>query len=135
MFHIDPADRSSGYGKVGVPWSGVSAPTGGGPKAQAVRAAVEDVVKGPVHLEEFDPRHLHATQTSLTHAGVKYYRGAGYGETGRTYADMEQAGNRFPVVMKGCGGHNVILSGHHRAAAALIEGKQFSARTVHEPGC
>jgi hypothetical protein len=82
-------------------------------------------------MRELDPRDLHATQGTVTRPGVNYYMGNEYQETGRTYADMHQAGNRYPVVYTR-GGQNKLLSGHHRATAALLRGEQFRAIHIEE---
>jgi hypothetical protein len=84
------------------------------------------------HMTEMDPRDLHANQSSVTREGVNYYMGDKYRQTGETFADMNQAGNRFPVVYSHASGVNRILSGHHRAAAALLRGEQFRAINVRE---
>ena len=82
-------------------------------------------------MREVDPRHLHSTQTNITLPGVNYYMGDEYRQTGRTFADMDKAGNRFPVVYTR-EGQNKLLSGHHRATAALLRGEQFRAIHIEE---
>ena len=84
------------------------------------------------HMTEMDPRDLHANQGSVTREGVNYYMGDQYRKTGQTFADMNQAGNRFPVVYSHASGVNRIISGHHRATAALLRGEQFRAINVKE---
>jgi hypothetical protein len=86
-------------------------------------------------FREFDPRSLHATQPSVTRGGVEHYLTPDYERTGRTYADQGNVGNRHPVVYTRTDERtgkvqNVVLSGHHRAAAALLQGKQFKARHI-----
>lgn len=94
---------------------------------------VSAALKAPEqHMTELDPRHLHATQPWVTKAGVEYYQGDTYRETGQTFADMADAGNRFPVVYRDTQGRNKVLSGHHRATAALLRGEQFHALLVEE---
>ena len=94
---------------------------------------VHAALKAPEqHMTEMDPRDLHATQPWVTRAGVNYYMGNEYRETGRTFADMADAGNRFPVVYRDQQGRNKLLSGHHRATAALTLGTQFHALLVEE---
>jgi hypothetical protein len=96
-------------------------------------ARVESAVANPsAHIREMDPRHLHSTQPSVTHSGVSYYMGEEYRKTGRTFADMNQAGNRWPVVYTDVQGRNKLLSGHHRATAALLRGEQFRAIHIEE---
>lgn len=88
-------------------------------------------------LPTFDPRHLLANQPQVTREGVSHYMKGDYERTGRTFRDRDQIGNRQPVVYRRParegGTEDVILSGHHRAAAALLQGKQFRARLVEGP--
>ena len=93
---------------------------------------VDDALRNPV-LSEVDPRNLHSTQPSITRQGVDYYMGSEYEETGRTFADQGQAGNRYPVVYSREDGQNLALSGHHRAAAALLRGETLRAIHVEGP--
>lgn len=84
------------------------------------------------HMTDMDPRNLHATQPWVTSAGVSHYMGDEYRKTGRTFADQHERGNNFPVVYTDVQGRNKILSGHHRASAALLQGKQLRAINVRE---
>jgi hypothetical protein len=84
------------------------------------------------HMREMDPRHLHANQPWVTHQGVSYYMGERYHETGETFADMHVASNRWPIVYSDTRGRNIVLSGHHRATAALLRGEQFRALHIEE---
>ena len=94
---------------------------------------VQAALKAPEHhMTEMDPRHLHATQPWVTKAGVDYYMTSEYHETGKTFADQGDAGNRYPVVYQDTQGRNRLLSGHHRATAALHMGTQFNALLVQE---
>lgn len=93
-----------------------------------------DVVKGvltnPDHpLEDVDPRTLHSTQPNVTRAGVQHYMG---GAT-TPYADQHNVGNTHPVVYDREDGTSLLLSGHHRAAAALLQGRPLRARRVAGP--
>jgi hypothetical protein len=103
---------------------------------------VRDAIRAPAeHLVDVDPRHLRATQPMVTRGGVDYYMNdPAWRETGRTYAEQGNPGNAFPVVYSR---HNefrqadwqpeyehLLLSGHHRGTAALLQGKQFKARQV-----
>ena len=94
---------------------------------------VRQLLAGPPVLVDVDPRGLRATQPSVTRPGVSYYLTPRYERTGRTYADYDRASNRFPVVYRREDGERLIISGHHRAAAALIQGKPLAARTVTGP--
>ncbi|MCB0984345.1 MAG: ParB N-terminal domain-containing protein, partial [Ilumatobacter sp.] len=50
--------------------------------------------------------------------------------TGRPSADVAEEHNRFPVVVRNRAGRSLVLSGHHRAAAALLAGRPLRARVV-----
>jgi len=92
---------------------------------------VRDAVHDPdFPLTEVDPRQVHAAQAGTTRQGVEYYLGDKYWKTGQTFADADQAGNRVPVVYQRRDQRNVLLSGHHRAIAANLMGKQFPAKIV-----
>lgn len=93
---------------------------------------VNDALRNPV-LTEVDPRNLHSTQPSITRQGVDYYMGDEYERTGTTFADQGNAGNRYPVVYSREDGQNLALSGHHRAAAALLRGETLRAIQVEGP--
>lgn len=89
------------------------------------------------HLSEIDPRSLMAGQSSITRAGTAYYMGDEYEKTGRTYAD-HGAGNAIPVIYESTHPHfgypeRTILSGHHRATAALLRGEPLRAVHVKAP--
>ena len=80
-------------------------------------------------FRDVDPTQLHSTQPSITRQGVDYYMGDEYEQTGTTFADQGDAGNRFPMVYNR-EGTNMILSGHHRAAAAVLKGESLRANFV-----
>lgn len=86
---------------------------------------VRQALSGPRELEMVDPRTLHSTQPSITRQGVDYYLGPEYKETGRTFADQGNPGNRHPVVYDREDGQSLLLSGHHRGAAALLSAEEF----------
>lgn len=94
--------------------------------ADALAAAI-DVAP---NLVEVDPRDLYATQPSVIRSGVTYYLGAEYYASGRTYADYDRAVNRYPVIYRREDGQSLILSGHHRATAALLRGRSLLARVA-----
>jgi hypothetical protein len=97
----------------------------------------------PPQLQEVDPRDLHSTQPSIHRPGVDYYSGSHYHETGLTYEPTENVGNRFPVVYHrgesppesglSVPPQRLLLSGHHRAAAALVKGEPLRAIVVEGP--
>lgn len=84
-------------------------------------------------LQSVDPRTLSATQGNITRAGVRYYLGQKYENSGMTFADNDRPTNRVPMVYRRSNGENLILTGHHRAAAALLKGEPLRAIVVEEP--
>ena len=54
-------------------------------------------------------------------------------ETGRTAADPHSVGNKYPTVYVRPSGQWDILSGHHRATAALLKGEALRARVIRQP--
>ena len=124
-----PGEQSSAL----TPWSGV-----GGLKHRAPyeQSKVSAALREPASkLVEVDPRNLRATQPEITRAGVEYYMGQEHRRTGETFADRMSPGNRYPVVYSRThpvtgNVENMILSGHHRAAAALLQGRQLHARYI-----
>lgn len=93
------------------------------------KGLVKDVLSAPPVVEDVDPRYLHRTQPSITRAGVQHYMDPANQATGKLFADQASAGNRIPVVYSR-DGEDLLLSGHHRAAAALLQGRQFKARRI-----
>jgi hypothetical protein len=97
---------------------------------------VNEAVRQPESsLTDVDPRNLKATQPYIMRAPLEHYMHPQAQESGRTYADREQAGNRYPVIYSrthpATGDvENLILSGHHRATAALLGGQFLRARYV-----
>ena len=79
-----------------------------------------------------DPRQLSASQPMVTKPGVQHYMSDDYTKTGAVFADADQAGNKTPVVYVRSGTRTeaVILSGHHRATAALLRGEPLEAIVV-----
>lgn len=106
------------------------------------KGAVAAELKKPpseTQLHEVDPRDLHAYQPEVVRGGVKHYMGTQFHQTGETFADQGKAYNAHPVVYRreglepGMATQNIILSGHHRAAAALLQGRPLQARVVNGP--
>jgi hypothetical protein len=96
-------------------------------------ARVKAVLMHPDRHEtvHVDPRSLQSAQAYLTRSGVKHYLGDEYERTGKTFADQHNAGNRMPVVYhREDDNAHLLLSGNHRAAAALLQGRQFPVRLV-----
>lgn len=101
-------------------------------------ASVRGLLRRSPILSEVDPGRLWATQPAITRPGVNYYLGEEYTRTGRTYADFHRPTNRYPLIQ--CRTHPVtgeeqfiILAGHHRSTAALIEGRPVLARVIENP--
>ena len=100
------------------------------------RALVRAAVGGRAgELVDIDPRVLTASQPAAIRAGVDYYlNGRVYEDTGWTYADQHNPGNRIPIIYSRTDDHGrtveIILSGHHRSMAALISARPLFARRV-----
>lgn len=92
--------------------------------------AVDEALSNPdAHKRSVDPRTLHGSQEGLTRTGVSHYME----HPDTLFADGHQAGNKDPVVFHDeMRDRSVLLSGHHRAARALLTGQQFEA--VHVSG-
>lgn len=91
---------------------------------------------GDFHV--FDPRDLRATQPNVLRQHVQHYLSGEYRRRGITSADIDNPGNKHPIIyvregLEGRPSENLILSGHHRAAAALLQGGQFRARMLEGP--
>jgi hypothetical protein len=86
-------------------------------------------------MKHFDPRELEGSQPGIQRGALEHYMGDEYHHTGRTYADQHNPGNKHPVVysyphpVDGTE-HHVLLSGHHRATAALLRGEPLLAREI-----
>jgi hypothetical protein len=89
-------------------------------------------------LEQVDPRKLLATQPGIQRAAVQYYPGSAYGRLGRPYAEPHSPGNKYPVIYRyttpAAGRHEcMILAGHHRSTAALLQARPVLARVIEGP--
>jgi hypothetical protein len=91
-------------------------------------AAVQALCANPVDLVDIDPREVRCTQPWLLREHVEYYLTGQWELSGRTSADQHREENRFPIIVADRLGRLVILTGHHRTAAALIEGRPVRAR-------
>ncbi len=95
---------------------------------------VHRALSDPPELEQVDPRGLHCSQPKITRSGVDYYLNSpAYAQFGKTYQGDDNAGNRHPFVYVREDGQRILLSGHHRAAAALLSAKPLRAYVVHGP--
>lgn len=114
-----------------TPWSRVSASKT--MKNGFPAAVIADAIANLKYTTEaLDPRTLRATQTGITRDGVNYYMGTAYDETGTTYADGHSQVNEFPTVYRKRNGQLAIVTGHHRFAAGLLQGKPVVARIIDE---
>jgi hypothetical protein len=94
-------------------------------------AVTSELRRQPPSLVEVDPRALLASQPSVVQHHLRYYMGRTFDLTGQTSADQGNVGNRFPVILhRPSRNQNVILSGHHRATAALLKGMPLRALRV-----
>ncbi len=95
--------------------------------------AQEDVVRlltGPPSLADLDPRLMHATQTFCVASHVGYYLTGTWERTGITSADPGVASNRYPLVWIDDEGRQILLGGHHRSLAALLDGRPVRCRVL-----
>jgi len=114
------------HAKVLLPWPAA-------PRLKRVpllTAEVEAALRRPPVVCDVDPRLLHATQPWVVHQHAAYYRTGEWERTGRPSADRSRGANRWPLVSRDCAGRLVLLGGHHRALAALVEGRPLRARVV-----
>jgi hypothetical protein len=136
--HGKGVDAMFGGGPTSRPWSTNSIRPNrqgeGGQRKELIHAHIIGALKGFAHPEEIDTRWLHMSQDSVVGHIVRHYaENPEYADTGVTYADQHQSGNRFPVVyQRSAQGDRTILSGHHRAAAALAQGKPLRAVVVRD---
>ena len=138
--HRSAMDRLWGCGDIDIvfhradrvllPWVRASRHRGATGIAQAthLRATVSDILARPARLMEVAPRHLRATQPWALRQHVSYYLTGAWERTGFTSADRDSLANRYPTITLGT--EQVIHTGHHRALAALIQGRALLARTT-----
>lgn len=92
---------------------------------------------GPAKVGELDPRMLHGIQPGVHTQGVEYYLGDQYRRSGQTFEQLKgnapTEANRMPTVYRREDGMNVLLSGHHRAAAALSQDRGLLTRIIEGP--
>lgn len=86
------------------------------------------------HLEDMDPRKLMATQPGVQRGALDHYMNGNK----TPYVDAHNVGNKHPVVYSYTHPHtdqeeHMILSGHHRAAEALLNGHPLKALNIHGP--
>lgn len=148
---FEPARRLHGrkelsalFGQGGSPLALVPFPGAGRRKGQPLynqEAVTAELSRPHPRTVDIDPRLLSGSQPNVTRAGVEHYLGDRYEETGETFADQNNVGNQFPfvvtkrrpVVHEGGPTHeHVIISGHHRATAALLRGRRLTTRWLEE---
>jgi hypothetical protein len=83
-------------------------------------------------IDPTDPR-IRSNQPNVTRAGVAHY----LNNPDHLYADEHSRGNRVPVFWHTRSGNGeeqlVAMSGHHRATAAALAGRQFTAVVARDP--
>lgn len=95
---------------------------------------VNQAIRNGQEPEPLDPRDLRTRQPHLRKDIVAHYM-----TSSEVFADKNQAGNQTPVVYEREPLHptaqpeRILLSGNHRAAAALLRGEQFNAIRVKGP--
>ncbi|MEP7115674.1 MAG: hypothetical protein ABI862_20585 [Ilumatobacteraceae bacterium] len=94
------------------------------------RNAVTALLASPVGLIDIDPREVWCSQPWLLREHVDYYRTGRWELSGRTSADQFAEHNRFPIIVRDYHDRLLVVAGHHRTAAALIEGRQVRARVA-----
>ena len=114
-----------GHQEIVVPWPRLSS-TKSGPKTPS---ALLFFAEAP-SLRYLDPRQLWSTQSWVLRNHVSYYLTGEWERSGRTSADQNKLANRYPLVVADSNGRMAILAGHHRSAAALIEGRELLVRWV-----
>jgi GNAT superfamily N-acetyltransferase len=123
-------DGIFGVGDLGtVPWP--TAPRSKGERAYDPEL-VQEALRKPPRLEPVDPRILYATQPRLVRQHLNYYLTDEYARTGRPSADQTKPANAFPIIYVNAKGQHIILTGHHRAAAALVKNEDLDAIVVRE---
>lgn len=89
---------------------------------------------GPPAIADLDPRYMFATQTFCIAPHVAHYLTDIWETTGRTSANPGTSLNRWPLVWIDEKGHQILLGGHHRSMAALIQGRSVRCRVVRQHG-
>lgn len=136
---FDEARRHWGIGSVEVlfgmhdrvvtPWPTLPS-LKGGPRIPSA----DHVFRSAPALTRIDPRVLWCTQPWILRHHVQYYLTGEWERTGRTSADQDKIPNRYPLVVADDRGRLAILTGHHRSAVALLEGRDVLVRMVHNEG-
>lgn len=96
------------------------------------RELPKDAGEGYRHwaVQDLDPRELVATQDSVRSDALSHYLSDDYTKKGRLFDNTRDDSNNTPVVV-GLMRRKFLLSGHHRATAALLNGEPLQARYRH----
>lgn len=122
---------TGGAPKVVCPWPQASRTRGQAPLADVV---VPVLLDAPVWLDDIDPRWLYSPQPWVVLEHAAYYLTGRWERTGETSADRYEPSNQYPIIASDHRGRDVILAGHHRSTAALIQGLPLRCRRVpNEP--
>lgn len=123
----DPDAVFHGGDRIVCPW-----PSARRLKGQPLVApdTVATLLAGGPYLTDVDPRRLRCTQTWVLHQHLTWYLTGEWERTGTTSADRGKAHNRYPLIYEDQWGELVILAGHHRSMAALVEGRPVRARVL-----
>lgn len=116
-----------------TPWpTAVGSKTTGKLGYSAAAVNMDTVRDAPLEDVDVSGGNVRATQSRILRQHVAYYGGPQYQETGETSADQGKEGNRFPVIYRKKSGEDIIVSGHHRSAAALLAKKPVKAKVIRE---
>ncbi len=92
------------------------------------------LLAGAPAVADLDPRAMLATQTYVVESHVRHYLTDTWETTGRTSADQGRSHNRWPLVWIDEQGRQILLGGHHRSMAALIQARMVRCRILRPPG-
>lgn len=100
--------------------------------AAARREVPAEAMHGSNHwqVEPMDPRELTGTQDGLQGAALSHYLSDDYRKGGHLFDKSRGADNDIPTVV-GFQRRKFLMTGHHRAAAALLKGEPLQARFRH----
>ena len=132
----DPGQIFGGQAKAPVPWKQpIMRRDRQTYNPEVVRNELLQPVSREHGLVPVDPRHLQATQPHLVRAAVEHYMSDQFKQTGQRFADQHNVGNHHPFVYSRQRDNadepdEILLAGHHRAAAALLKGEPLMARRV-----
>jgi len=131
MYGCDDLDAVFGDTDMALcPWERAGRLKKGDPILESNTDAVLD---SPIWLSLVDPRRLWASQPWVLRTHAAYYRTGEWERTGVTSADRHVEANRFPVIVPDRLDRLIIRTGHHRALAALIEGRPLLCRLATAP--